>query len=223
MLRQDYLMRMVEILTQALSRILFLRDAGRIDAAIDEIRDTARQLLGVDLVMVDKLAGDDTMALLGTGGHFDAAKCFASGMLLKLHAEIMETQDGEAATIRRFIKSLRLLTESILDAGNPLSDDHVGAIESLWHRVREYELPPGLQSKTIRALELSGRFDLAEDLLFDLLETDDTAVGMGIGMYERLLTKTDRELEQGNLPRTEVEESLAELKLRLLPDRSPSY
>ncbi len=223
MIREDYFMRMVEVLTRAIARIIALKDAGSIDGALEEMRTTARTLLGIELGVIDSLGGDDTMALLSPGGHFDAAKCYAIGMLLDEEAGLLEKRDGEAATVRRSMKALRLLTEGLLDAGKPLTPGHLDAIDRLLRRVEAYELPAGLPEKALRCFELGGRFDRAEDLLYDVIDADERGIEAGIGFYERLLKKTDPELERGNLPRSEIEEGLAVLRKRAIAERSPTH
>jgi hypothetical protein len=55
--------------------------------------------------------------------------------------------------------------------------------------------------------------------LFAILDGDvdlAPAVNFGISFYERLLGHTDSQLADGNLPRSEVEAGLAELRARVL-------
>ncbi len=63
--------------------------------------------------------------------------------------------------------------------------------------------------------EAAGRFGAAEDALFrvlELLPSQPQVLERGRALYTKLLTLTDEALEAGNLPRDEVEESLAELE-----------
>ena len=61
-----------------------------------------------------------------------------------------------------------------------------------------------------------GRYAQAEDLLYELLEAapgSKQMVVQGVSFYQRLLQKSNQELITGNLPRAEIEEGLAELKV----------
>ena len=61
----------------------------------------------------------------------------------------------------------------------------------------------------------SGQFSKMEDLIFSQLERDSNnqkVRELSIELYLKLLLKDDLELEQGNLPRSEVEESLLDLR-----------
>lgn len=52
-----------------------------------------------------------------------------------------------------------------------------------------------------------GRFDKAEDFLFELIpSSDEGAIGLGKDFYSRLRELSDENLEKGGLPRVEVEE-----------------
>jgi len=60
-----------------------------------------------------------------------------------------------------------------------------------------------------------GKYARSEDRLFELAKRrPEEGLQVGIPFYERLLKKTDQELERGNLPRNEVKEGLEELKAR---------
>ena len=65
--------------------------------------------------------------------------------------------------------------------------------------------------------ELAGRFDDAEDALFKVLELagdNPDVIQRGMRFYDALLSRSDTELEEGGLPREEVEDSRRELLAR---------
>lgn len=67
--------------------------------------------------------------------------------------------------------------------------------------------------------ERCGRFAQAEDSLFkvlDLLPDDPNVVKRGEAFYQKLLGLSDEELEAGDLPREEVQESLEDLRKRAM-------
>lgn len=72
--------------------------------------------------------------------------------------------------------------------------------------------------------ELVGVFAKGEDALFrviKLIGPEPRVVERGIGFYNTLLAKTDAELEAGDLPRDEVEESLGRLQAMVKPAPAP--
>ena len=64
--------------------------------------------------------------------------------------------------------------------------------------------------------EHQGEYSKAEDCLFELVENGcEEAIQVGESFYSRLLNRTDQELKRGNLPLSEVNEGLQELKAKL--------
>ena len=84
--------------------------------------------------------------------------------------------------------------------------------EQLIKILEDYELPHQTRERLMVHLEKTGRFDQAEDALFDLLEDEDSnAWELGKEFYERPLLKSDAELEAGGHPRDEAVDGLNEL------------
>lgn len=78
-------------------------------------------------------------------------------------------------------------------------------------------MPVEVKERLWRHYERMGRFADAENWLFELLDDPqappDTAA-RGVDFYGRLLARNDEELLIGNLPRSEILASLAELQSR---------
>jgi hypothetical protein len=66
----------------------------------------------------------------------------------------------------------------------------------------------------VACYETLGRFDKAENALFELMALDLRFYETGLLFYQRLLARNDKELIQGKLPRPEVEEGEREFKRR---------
>lgn len=74
-----------------------------------------------------------------------------------------------------------------------------------------------LKEQIFQYYRIVGKYAKAEDLLYSLLEEANyydkkKLIDIGIEFYENILKKTDLELKNGNLPRSEVLESLNEIK-----------
>jgi hypothetical protein len=60
---------------------------------------------------------------------------------------------------------------------------------------------------------MTDRFADAENTLFELIDEQvENILGEAFDFYQRLLNKTDQELDDGNLPKEEVLEGLEYLK-----------
>lgn len=66
----------------------------------------------------------------------------------------------------------------------------------------------------LRRLVHSGEFNKAEDILFEELEKDSSVdmYNVGVEFYNMLLEKNDKELEEGNFSREEIEQGLKDIK-----------
>jgi hypothetical protein len=110
--------------------------------------------------------------------------------------------------------------------------EYVPRLEQLVEALRRESLPLEIQAALMQHYERVGEFAKAEDALFAMIETEPSHDGLGefgLQFYERLLRQPDATLEAGNLPRDEVQASMAELKARLdrsagaaTPEASPS-
>ena len=110
------------------------------------------------------------------------------------------------------MKSAYLLVATRLEAGGPMEERHEANIADVLAMLEQTTLGPQLQRLLLRYYELQGRFDLAEDHLFELLEADPSAGALGLEFYRRLEAKSDAQLEAGRLPRDEVEAGKAEVE-----------
>jgi len=97
-----------------------------------------------------------------------------------------------------------------------LKNEAISAIDEILQTVRDNNLPMDIYEKLLFFYEYRNEYAKAEDCLFKIAENGiDSALKTGESFYERLMEKTDQELEDGNLPRSELEEGLLELRSKL--------
>ncbi|HTY59644.1 MAG TPA: DUF6483 family protein [Bacteroidota bacterium] len=214
MIEQDYFMRMVSMLAAMLSRIVLLKNQKDFPRAILELQTTARTLLGIDAVLINTCSSEQLGVLLGTDPSLAVPKVYILGLLLKEEADIrsMTGEEQESASLRT--KALELLLDAWLREGKPAAPGHDEAVESLLALLAAYALPSPLLEKVMAWHEAEGRFDKAENILFDIVAAVPEFAEEGLRFYRRLLGKSDRDLAAGNLPREEILEGIAGLKTR---------
>jgi hypothetical protein len=214
MIEQDYFMRMVSMLAKMLARIVFLKSQKDFPHALLEIQATGRTLLGIDSTLIRQFSPAQLMVLLGTDPSLAVPKSYILGLLLNEEAEIrsMMGEEDEAGLLR--LKSLELLIDAWLQEGKALSPEHTDHVDALLAGLAGYMIPGGLLEKAMAFHEGTGRFDRAENALFDILAATPEFAPEGLRFYGRLLMKSDVDLRAGNLPREEVMEGIAELKTR---------
>lgn len=212
---RDYFLRMIHQLAQVLAKVMRLSEVKRYDEALEEIQLSSRQLLGMDLRLLTSLSDAEFVRLMSLGDRFDVEKCVVAAELLRLVGEVRDLQGDEGERYHCFTTSLSLFLELLRRESGTLPKEYFDEVQLLVERLSAYELSRDLQVKLFRYHEAVGRFDAAENVLFDLVEEDAAFVAEGLKFYERLRAKSDEELMRGNLPREEVEASSKELEKQI--------
>ena len=212
MIEQDYFMRMVSELGRIFSRILFMKEQREFPQAVMEIQTAGKALLGIDHVMINALSAEQLRGLLGTDPAMAVPRAYVLGLLLAEEADVRTLMGEETDLLRA--KSLELLIDSWLDDGKPLGRDHVQRIDALLERLAGCSLPVELTKKVVAFQEGNGRFDRAENALYDIPASTPGFTADALAFYRRLLLRSDAELIAGNLPREEVLEGMAGVKTR---------
>jgi tetratricopeptide (TPR) repeat protein len=217
MFQRDYIMRMIEQLGIALARILKLKEAGKFDEAEIEISKTGKMFFGIDMNFIHNFSEEGIIELLKQSDSLDASKCIVLAELLKEEGEIYEIQKGLDKSYHSYLKSLRLYLEGLTLNAQYRTNEYSSKIAFLKNKLSTYELPVPIQYKLLQYFEMIGNYAQAENILFQLIDVgEEDILDKGVAFYSRLLAKTDDELNQGNLPREEVEEGLSTLK-KILP------
>ena len=221
MFQRDYILRLVEQLAKTLGALVVLKKAKRFDEAELTVSEAARNLVGLDVPTLHALPLDQIVTLFSPGGSLDAGKCLVVAEILEEDADVKTLKGDEAGAYRSRIRALGLLLEVSGREGldrMPEPARYRAKIERLTRALSENAPVPAIQKRLVLHHEREGAFSRAEDVLFELVDIagagHDEAVASGIALYERLLTKSDEELERGGLPRDEVEEGLSELRRR---------
>jgi len=212
---RDYLLRMIHQLGLVLAAVLKLNKEKRYDDALHEIHLSSRQLLGMDIGLLVSLSDDAVIRLLSLGDRFDAEKCIVAAELLRIVGEVKAQQGDETASFHCRTTSLSLFLELLAHETGTLPKEYFDFTEGLIPQVSSYELPLTLRMKMVRYYEYTGRFDLAENILFEIVESEPRYASEGVRFYTRLQSKSDEELRKGQLPRNEVEMGKRSLEQRL--------
>ena len=215
LITRDYFLRMIHQLAAVLARVMNFNRIELYDKALEDIQASSKQLLGMDLRFLTALSDEEFVRLLSLGERFDVEKCVVAGELLRLVGEVKEREGDEGQRFHCYSTSLSLFLELLIRESGVLPKEYYEEIELLIGKVSSYEVPVTLKAKLFRYYEAIGRFDAAENKLFEIVEQDPEFLGEGMKFYGRLRTKTEEELGRGNLPRDEIEASARDLEKRL--------
>ena len=219
MIRRDYFMRMVQELMQTLQRVAFLKDRQQYELALDEIDRTLARFWDLSPEQIQALSLEDWIALCeaeeGTVTEKLAALAdlfFAQGELrgLRNQQERGQLVPGLDASQSSYVMALGLYLETL--RRSLVSMDLIEKADRLIEQTRAGKRPPDVLKRLLFYFEERGMYAQAEDILFQWLETGEAkAKRIGLEFYERLLSKSDEELERGDLPRAEAEQGRDEL------------
>jgi len=223
MFQRDYMMRMIQQMTEALAQVMGMRQRKEHQEALKLIDDLLDRKLRLKSSLVHALSEEDMIRLLTTNGVADTVSLQAIARLLKEEGDILTEQGEETVGHARRVKSLTLNLRLALMGAEPAIADPDEEAEHLVRLLAAYELPVGVKRLLAFWHEERGRYDQAENWLHEWLEdvegapeqyTDgvvEEAVEQAAAFYRRLLALPDDRLTAGGLPRHEVESGLADI------------
>ncbi len=211
MIRQDYLLRLIEQAAQALAKLLGMQAAGQHPAAAMFSREIAGKWLGLTELQLSQLTDAELVDHLQRNGaiaEFPLRLGLAIALLRAEGARLAETGDRAGASHAKSNALCLLLRAHILNVA-PELPDFTPRLADLQAELPFEELPTSTAVLLMCHHEHLGQFGQAEDVLFALRDGHggvDWLNELGRQFYERLQRRADSELAAGNLPRAEVEE-----------------
>lgn len=221
MFERDYILRLIEQLTQVLNKILFSKEAKNLTEAKEIIRQAYPNMLGLDPDMIRSMSDVEIINFLKITGSTQYERCLMIAELLKEEASIDELISGEGNedAALTYFDSLSLFLEALINKDELMTDRFINDMQVVLEKVSGYELPPEIAEKLSRFYEITGRYADAEDILFELTESGNPHyLQTAEKFYLRLMEKPDSELLKGNLPKVEVVEGLNRITLLLKKD-----
>ena len=211
MLQRDYLMKMVQMLTEVIARVLLKKDIRDYAGAEEEIVNAAKSIAGLDLNLIKILSAEDMISLMNTSDIF-AGRCLISAELLKEYGDILSDKGNAKESINIYIKSLWLYVEAILTKELPAPEDYYERVDFMIKNLALPEFPDKLKLKIFEYYEFTGKYSKAEDILFELIDAGFNNIhNTGKKFYGNLSLKTDDELINGNFSREEIQDGLEEI------------
>ena len=226
LVQRDYILRLFEQMGQVIAVVIGLKKDGEPSQALQVMSESMQGLVGFNLEDAEKLSAEDLvqMVRISRSGHSSPGEMVAGQLgvvarILEETAEIYEMQGDPDRADRSRLKALHVYLVILVEERANV-DDVRARVTPLLQRVSDYVLPFAISDLFWRFQEQHGDYAGAENTLFELLEAtgaDGGVANNGIAFYQRLLQKSDAELEAGGLPRDEVEAGLEEMKRLLEP------
>lgn len=211
MFQRDYFMRMIEQMTEAVGQIMNLRQGRKHEEAllfIDELLDKRFRLSSK---LIRSLSDEDLMKVMTTNGILEADHLQAIAILMKEEAELYSELGRKDESFFAYVKSLHLFLRLSLVDAEPTIVEPSGQIKVLLERLSPYELPASAKRLLMEWHETEGHYDLAENVMYELLDDNALKPSEAVEIYRRMLLQNNERLEAGGLPREEIEQGLKAL------------
>jgi len=223
MAQRDYILRLFEEASRAIAQILSLRQMKNYQAAHELIDEQIRQTLGMSGSFLLALADEAVLSLLTTLGTLNAEKSWLVALLLKVEGDLYAEEQDESRSFHCRLKACNLFLE-VLYAQKPWRDiAEVRELDELWQYLSDYELPLRTRRLFFWYLEGTGRYEQAEQMLFEILDDEAQADAdsaetheEGEAFYARLLGKSALALQAGNFSQARIREGLMRLHTLLV-------
>ncbi|GLX66288.1 DUF6483 family protein [Paenibacillus glycanilyticus] len=212
MFRRDYLMNMIEQMTEAIGQILQLKRELKHQEALLVIDELLDKRFGLSGKLIRSLSDKDLMAVLTTNGIIETDKIQAIAVTFKQESELHAELGNEDASFVSGLKAVQLFMRLSLVGAEPTIVNPTKEAEQLLEQLKAYELPAHAKQLQAEWLEGEGQFARAEDVLYELLEDEVIAKEEVEAFYRRILFCEDERLEAGGLPREEVQYGLESLQ-----------
>ena len=217
MLRRDYILRMVEKCAQLLLFVHEKTDAQEYDEAGEALDSAFLELMGSGAEQICRLSDTELLARVTTEGPTQIVpdKIRLLVALLQEAGALHSAQGRETEARTCWLKALNLLLTLQMEDLDSEFAQFIPTIGLLRDELGDAELPLSTLAALWRHHERSGAYGRAEDALAELLEAQPENPELrseAKAFYERLLRRSDVELNDGNLPREEVLAGLAGLR-----------
>lgn len=214
MINKDYILRLAEQIGYEISILVGLRKRNRHEDELLTIDNLLLKFTGMTSRFINSLSDEMFLQSLSPMGKINVDISLWISALLKEEGEAYDALNNSHESYYRYVKSLYLLLELLhqehIAFDSPLYED----AKDLISKLASYELPTYLQRKLFRYYEQIGMYAQAENILFDDLEKDASTVMLEQGreFYQRLLTKSTLDLQNGNFSSEEAQEGLEQLQ-----------
>lgn len=212
MFRKDYLLQIVEDMVEMVGKVFGLKQQKKYTEALWEIDDLLSKNFRLNSKLLNSLSVEDILEMFRLGGGIEADKLQTVARLLQEEGGVYMDMDRQDEGLTRLMKSLHLYLYADLHGADHTMLKLPERVAELKEQVKGYRLP----AKTDRLLfgyeEKQGRYAEAENALYRLLGQQELTEEEGHAFYQRLLKRSDEELEAGGLPREEVREGAEELR-----------
>lgn len=147
MIEQDYIMRMISMLTAVIVKLIDQRKRREFPEAVSTIDNACKHLLGADLAVIHALSDSQLIEFFGHDPNMGPPKWYALGVLLQEMAALDRARGKVWEASLDEQKACSLLLEVLREMNKPLEPEHLPRIEESIRNLKRVELPPHIVQK----------------------------------------------------------------------------
>jgi len=213
MLNKDYMMRLIEIMMKAMSRISLLVEEKKYLDALDVVTEAGKMMTGLDFKMFDYLSDTELLNMIKSRDGLYKGKFIVLGELLAKKGELYNLNNDSPKALKSLIKSISFYIDGIDENDSIVLTNYIPNIEKVIETLSNYDLPVYIKQKLIRYYEITGQYSKADNIIFEIIcEKKPEVYIQANEFYNNILLKSDEELNKGDFSKEEVRDSLSEIK-----------
>lgn len=206
MFERDYLVRLLGQAGLVLGKAMGMKEQRKHKEALDVLDEFLGRELRLRSRLAIGLSDEDLLSMLSVTGSPNAESVAIVAAFLQQEADLFDDLGQEEDSVPRYEKALRLNLYALRNGLEVEGWDIRGRIEALLAVLSVYETEVSTKQATWQWYETEGRFSDAENVLYELGEAGAIAAIEGDAFYERLAGLDDSVLEEGGMPREEMQE-----------------
>ncbi|WP_195509680.1 DUF6483 family protein [Clostridium tyrobutyricum] len=219
MLKRDITNELAENFINYLSKLEIEKSNNDYDKSLAIIDSAFKDIFKLGIKFFNSLSNENLVDMTSTNGKASADKCIMMAKLFEEEAKILEFQNKLDDSFYINQKSLNIF----LDTYNAENDTctlkkFFSDIPDIIDRLIEYKLPTSLEIKIRDYYTMESKFDKADNIAYEILEesnNDNQIIHETLNFYKKLLLKEDSLLIKGGITKSEIEESIRDLEIKL--------
>lgn len=187
------------------------RNENNDELTLSLVKESYKKHFGFEYSLLSLLSYDDLVKMLNHNRINDYTKVTLLGILVNEEAIILERNNNKDF-LKNYLRAFSILSPIAIEEKETKIPNFKETLNFVIEKLLQYQLPLETSKDIFKALEATGNFSKAEDLAFEILDDDVDFKGKIKDFYERILKLDDSKLCNGNLSRSEILESISELK-----------
>ena len=214
MLKRDYKKEIengLRIVNEKIDEGILSNDKNSASIVIEE---QLKALVGLNIETISTLSFQSVKDIITRENEFNFEKYIALGELLRLQGKLDIHFNELAEGLIYYLKALKSFIEAKEEDGD-LEENILINMEEINEEVSKYELDYDDSIALFKSYEITGKYDKAEDILYELINTaedKEEVISLGVNFYNKIINLSDEELSKSNFSVEEAKEGLNQIK-----------